>query len=343
MTRAMVEAADVLVTYKYYPHTDIVARAEELFTLCHGAVAGKTKPVTAIFDCAMTGLYPTSAEPMASLVDGLYEVEKRESILSASLCHGFPWADVPEIGSKVLVIADGDAALAARTAREIGERFYRDRELLAPRMHTIEVALDLAAGEEGPVVLAETADNAGGGAPGDNTLLLRAILDRGMKNVAAGCFWDPMAVATCADVGEGARFTLRLGGKVGKASADPLDLEVTVHRVKDDHSQSGLTGTVDLGRSVWVRTGDGVDIVITSVRTQTFAPDAFTGLGISLADKHLVVVKSIQHFHAQFAPIAGKILWVMSAGALDMNFAGLPYTKRSPNYWPRVADPLGLG
>jgi microcystin degradation protein MlrC len=342
LTRAMVAGADALVTYKYYPHTDIVDRAAQLFAICHAALTGQVKPVAAVFDCAMTGLYPTSAEPMASLVSRLIDLERRRGILSASLCHGFPWADVAEIGTKVLVVADGDAGLASRTAEEFGLEFYRQRQALAPKMHTIDAALQIVRHETGPVLLAETADNAGGGAPSDNTQLLRAIVERAIGNVAAGCFWDPLAVSICADAGEGACFMLRLGGKVGKASAEPLDLNVTVKRILERHSQSGLTGPVDLGRSVWVRTGNEIDIVITSVRTQTLAPDAFTGLGISLADKHLVTVKSIEHFRAQFAPYKQTILRVMSAGALDMNFAALPYTKRSGNYWPRVADPLGL-
>jgi microcystin degradation protein MlrC len=341
LTRAMVEAADVLITYKYYPHTDLVPRAEQLFSVCHAALEGRVKPVSAVFDCAMTGLFPTSAEPMASLVARLFELELRDGILAASLCHGFPWADVEEIGSKVLVIADSDVSLADRSAKEFGWEFYRHREALALRMHSIDEALDIACREAGTVVLAETSDNAGGGAPGDNTLLLRAIVERGLGNVAAGCFWDPLAVSICADAGEGARLTLRLGGKVGKASSDPLDLEVTVKRVLERHTQSGLTGPVELGRSIWVRTGDEIDIVIASVRTQTLAPDAFTGIGIRLDGKHLVTVKSIEHFRARFSPYARKILHVRSSGALDMNFAALPYTKRSANYWPRVSDPLG--
>lgn len=341
LTRAMVHGANALVTYKYYPHTDILSRAEELFSICHDTLTGKVRPVAAVFDCAMTGIYPTGAEPMASLVAKLFELERRDGILSASLCHGFPWADVAEIGTKVLVTADADAALASRAAEEFGLEIYRNREALAPQMHSIDEALGIALRESGLVVLAETADNAGGGAPSDNTQLLRAIIERALGNVASGCFWDPLAVSICADAGEGARFRLRLGGKVGEASGDPLDLDVTVMRIVDRHTQSGLTGPVDLGRSVWVRTGNEIDIVITTVRTQTLAPDAFTGIGVPLGGKRLVTVKSIEHFRARFAPFARKILRVMSAGALDMNFAALPYSKRSGNYWPRVADPLG--
>jgi microcystin degradation protein MlrC len=341
LTRLMVEAADVLITYKYYPHTDMVPRAEQLFALCHAALKGAVKPVSAVFDCAMTGLYPTSAEPMASLVDRLCKLEQREGILAASLCHGFPWADVAEIGTKVLVIADDDPALAANSAKEFGLEFYSQREALAPPMRSIDEALNIACQEIGPIVLAEASDNAGGGAPGDNTQLLRAIVERRLGNVAAGCFWDPLAVSICADAGQEARLTLRLGGKVGKTSGEPLDLEVTVMRVLERHTQSGLTGPVELGRSVWVKTGEDIDIVVASLRTQTLAPDAFTGIGVPLDGKHLVTVKSIEHFRAHFAPYARKILYVTSSGALDMNFAALPYTKRSANYWPRVADPLG--
>jgi len=341
LTRAMVDAANVLITYKYYPHTDMVPRAEQLFSVCHAALKGAVKPVSAVFDCAMTGLFPTSAEPMASLVARLCKLELEDGILAASLCHGFPWADVAEIGTKMLVIADADVALAERSAKEFGLAFYRQREALALPMHSIDEALKIAGQESGPIVLAEASDNAGGGAPGDNTQLLRAIVERRLGNVAAGCFWDPLAVSICADAGPGARLALRLGGKIGKASGDPLDLEVTVKRVLERHAQSGLTGPVEFGRSVWVRTGNDIDIVIASLRTQTLAPDAFTGIGVPLDGKHLVTVKSIEHFRAQFAAYARKILYVTSAGALDMNFAALPYTKRSANFWPRVADPLG--
>ena len=166
LTRAMVEASNVLITYKYYPHTDMVPRAEQLFAVCHAALTGSVKPVSAVFDCAMTGLYPTSTEPMASLVATLCKLEQREGILAASLCHGFPWADVAEIGTKVLVIADDDFALADNSAKEFGLEFYRQREALATPMSSIDEALNIVCKEPGPVVLVEVSDNAGGGAPG---------------------------------------------------------------------------------------------------------------------------------------------------------------------------------
>jgi microcystin degradation protein MlrC len=81
-------------------------------------------------------------------------------------------------------------------------------------------------------------------------------------------------------------------------------------------------------------------VVLTHIRQQAFAPDAFTGLGLSLDDKRIVVVKSMQHFYAAFAPIASEVRYVAAPGAVPPDYGAIPYTKRSGLYWPRVADPF---
>ena len=50
------------------------------------------------------------------------------------------------------------------------------------------------------------------------------------------------------------------------------------------------------------------------------------------------MVKSAQHFHAAFAPLAKQILWFDGPGALTQDFARLPYTKVRRPIWP--LDPL---
>jgi microcystin degradation protein MlrC len=212
---------------------------------------------------------------------------------------------------------------------------------LLPRFPGVEAALDEAAATPGLVVIADTADNAGGGAPGDNTSLLKAMLDRGVESAALGAIWDPIAAAACADAGVGARLKLRIGGKSGLASAQPLDVEATVRAVREDHDQAGLgTSRSQMGLSIWIEV-DGVDVVLNSTRTQVFSPDAFTGLGIDLMSKRLVAVKSSQHFQTGFAPVASKIIRAATPGAIQMDFAALAYVKKSDlNFFPRVDDPL---
>ncbi len=341
LTEAMRANADIIIAYKEYPHTDIGDRAAELYTLGVRAALGEIRPVIAYRECRMISVWRTPNEPMRGFVARMKAAEGHDGILSVSFGHGFPWADVAEVGAKMVVVADGDPARAQALADQLGGEIWAQREADAPHHDTIDAAIDAAlAAPTGPVVLADVADNAGGGAPSDNTAILRRLVERGVRDAAVGCFWDPQAVAFCLEAGEGASFDLRIGGKCGTASDAPIDLRVTVRALAPAHVQTGLSGGVgEFGPSAWV-SAEGIDIVLVSLRGQVFHPDAFTGLGCTLADKRIVVVKSSQHFHAGFAPIASAIRYVSAGGALLPEFAELKLTKRTTPYWPRVADPF---
>ncbi|ACA15424.1 Microcystin LR degradation protein MlrC-like protein [Methylobacterium sp. 4-46] len=343
LTETMRQAADVMVIYKEYPHTDIVARARDLYPLVIAAAEGRIRPVMAYADCRMVSLWRTSDPPVRRFVDRMSAAEGRDGILSVSFGHGFPWADVADVGAKMLVVADGDEAAAAALARSLAAEVWAMREEAATPYVTIDAAIDraLACDDPRPMVLADVADNAGAGAPSDNTAILRRLVARGVRDAASGLYWDPGAVGICREAGIGARFTLRVGGKCGVTSGDPVDLAVTVRGLADDHSQAGLSGgRALLGPSAWVE-ADGIHLVLTSQRQQPFDPDAFTGLGLTLHDKRLVVVKSMQHFHAAFAGLASAVLYVAAPGAVPPDFAALPLTKKAGPWWPRDPNPFG--
>jgi microcystin degradation protein MlrC/pimeloyl-ACP methyl ester carboxylesterase len=345
-TQQMLSGADVIIGYKEYPHTDAVLRLRELVRIVVDTAQGKVRPTTAVHDCRMVGLWRTTAEPMAGFVRRMSACEQQPGVLSVSLGHGFPWADVPEAGAKLWVVTDNDPALAARLADELGHEFWKLRHQIGANALSVNDALrEALAIEGGPVVLADMSDNAGGGATSDSTFILQAVLEQNIADVAMGAFWDLGAIQLCRDAGVGASFDLRLGGKCGLTSGDPVDLRVTVKAVQEEHSQGGLTaGTRALvGLGVWVQAANGLDIVLISKRSQVFSPDLFTGLGITLAHKKLIVVKSAQHFHAQFAPLAKAVLYVSTPAALSNDFAALPYRVRDLDYWPRVAAPQRAG
>jgi microcystin degradation protein MlrC len=260
-----------------------------------------------------------------------------------SLGHGYPWGDVADVGAKVLVIADGDRERARNQAEALGRAFWEIREAARYPALSIDAGLDAALDEpSGPIVVADGADNAGGGAPSDSTFVLRRIIERGIHDVASAAYYDPMSVAICFEAGVGSTLDLRVGGKLGITSGAPLDLHVTVRGLRDEHEQDSLVGRMSLGRSAWVEAA-GVDLVLVSVRTQTFAPNAFTGLGITLENKRLVVVKSSQHFYRNFAPLARRIIYLAAPGALQFDTGKIAYTKRNLQYWPRVEDPFVAG
>jgi len=338
LTETMVRSSDLLVLYKEYPHTDTYERAEELVDLALRAARREVQPAIGVFDCRMIATIHTTREPAKGFVARMKALEGKDGVLSVSLGHGFPWADVADLGAKVLVVTDGDPAGAAALAADFGHalRALRGRTAAPMLGHEdgIERALEMPGG---PIVLADTSDNAGGGASSDATFLLRRLLERGVGNVALGPFWDPVAVGFCRFAGLGARVRLRLGGKVGPISGDPLDIEAEVLHLAEGARQLFGGGWTQLGDVAAIRIG-GIEVLVNATRTQAFDPALFTDHGIRLDDKKLVVVKSAQHFHAGFAPIAKEVLWLDGPGALSQDFARLPYTRVRRPIWP--LDPL---
>ncbi len=339
-TELMRSSADAIVGFKEYPHIDLVPRALELYRILVDTAQGRVRPTTAMFDCRMVGIWHTTKEPMASFVKRMQSFEGQAGVLSVSLGHGFPWGDVADNGARLWVVTDNDLAAAQQLADQLGREFYDLREATRSQPLGVDAALDQAmAVAGGPVVLADIADNAGGGAPADSTFILQRVVERGIGNAVLGPFWDLGAVRICCDAGIGAVIELRVGGKCGPVSGWPVDLRVTVRNIVLDHSQDVFGMRWPLGPSVWVETADGVSLLLTSVRSQAYGTDTFTGLGITLHDKKLVVVKSTQHFYAKFAPLAKAVFYVDTPGAITQDFANIAFRVRGLNYWPRVGDP----
>jgi len=340
LTELMLDNATAIICYKEYPHVDISERADELFTICADAVEGKIAPVMRDYDCRMILAMPTPQGAMRGYVDDMMAREGHDGVLSLSLAHSFPWGDHPRVGARALAICDGDAEKARAEAQRLGEALFALRHDLWIDNPEIDAALDMALAEpSGPVVLGDVSDNAGGGAPADATFLLRRILERGITSVATGLFYDPGAVRICREAGEGATLPLRIGGKHGPMSGDPLDLTVTVRKCASDLIQHFGKLPAPVGNAVWVEC-NGVDIVLNDIRGQTFHPEAFTQLGIDLSQRKIVCVKSSNHYKAGFDPIATRVIPVATPGAITPDYANIPYTKRGRDYWPAQEDPF---
>ena len=102
--------------------------------------------------------------------------------------------------------------------------------------------------------------------------------------------------------------------------------------------------TTPMGDMAWLRIGadddaGAVDIVVNDHRTQGFSPECFTSAGIDLRKPRALIVKSSQHFHAGFAPIADDILYVSAPGTGPMDMRTITYGRVTRPLWPRVANP----
>ena len=344
LTRAMLDHADLLVSFKHYPHTDSVERARELVALCAATAERRIRPTVGVADCGMITVLHTTREPGRGLIERIQAMEGRDGVLSISITHGFPWGDVPDMGTRVFVYTDGDPARAAALARQLADELIALRDALQPGELGIDAAIDaalalqatpLAQGERaGPVVIADGADNPGGGAPGDSTWILRRLVERGVRGAAVGPLWDPIAVRTAAAAGVGARLPMRLGGKVCALSGQPLDADCHVLALARDLRMSVFgSSRASLGEAALVE-ADGVLVSLISVRNQAMGVEVFTGLGVDLAALQVVVVKSSQHFHAAYAPIARKVLYSAAPGVVSSDLGQLPYRKASRALWP---------
>jgi microcystin degradation protein MlrC len=339
VTELMVAEATAIVLYKEFPHTDFAERAADLFTLIADAAAGRTRPRMALWDCRMIGSYFTTLEPMKAFVDHVKSLEGRHGVLSVSPIHGFPYGDVPGNGTKMLVITDDRPAEGAALARELGGRLIALRGRTHPEMLSVAEAVGRLRDIPGrPVVAADVADNPGGGFPGDNTDVLRDLLALGVQDAAFAILWDPMAVSIARAAGPGARLAMRVGGKMGVLSGQPLDLDVTVTAVTGDLVQRYWGVESSLGPSAALRVG-GIDVVIVSARHQVFSPDVFRGLGIDPLARKLLVVKSTNHFRAEFEKIAAAILHVAPPNV----FTNVPFKRIPRPKWPLDPDIFARG
>jgi len=182
LTDKRVAAADVLVAFKEFPHTDFLKRAEDLVDLCLRTARGEFEPVSEVFDCRAMSGFMTSRQPGRDFVDRMLAMEGRDGILSVSIAHGFAAADVYDVGTKVLVVADGDAnrPKAKALAEALG------REILgwgpsggSPHHYKPEEAVAQARAEEGqPIVFADRWDSPGGGVAGDSSAMVEVLLGR---------------------------------------------------------------------------------------------------------------------------------------------------------------------
>ena len=334
LTVKRVKNADIIVLYKEFPHTDVVDRAEDVLDLVLATLRGQVKPVMSMYDCQQVQSYPTTLPLMRAFVDKIMAMEGKDGILSISIGHCFPYADVPEMTGRILVVADGDKAKADALATKLGEEFVSMRGKTLPDYFEVDAGITTALAHNGaPVVMADPADNAGGGAPSDNTTILRRLIERGVEDAAVGPIWDPIAVRICMDAGVGATIPLRFGGKIAPTSGQPIDAMVTVTAVARDCWQSFGPAQAPLGDCAAIRIG-GVEVVLITNRTQALGLELFTNLGIDPRSKKLILVKSTNHFMAAFGPIADKVMYIDSDGPIPRDYRKVPYTRVNRPIWP---------
>lgn len=346
LTQKRADHLDFFLAFKEFPHIDFVDRAEDLYRLLDATLQKKISPKVSIFDCKMIDVFPTSRQPMRDFVDKMAALEQGDQdILSLSLIHGFMASDVPEMGTKMVVVTNGQREKGDQLARELGLEVFAMRGKCMPaqpnEVDAVADAITTAKGAQKPVVLTDLWDNPGGGTAGDATVILAELMQAGARNVAVGTIWDPIAVQICFAAGEGAVIPLRFGAKSAPFTGDPVDRRVKIeklvanaeHRFGDSFVPMGDIATISF---------DGIEVILNSTRCQSFDKSLFEVGGIDWASKGILLIKSTNHFYESFAPIAEKVIYCSAGRPYPNDPATTDYQKAPKNIWPRVDDPHNL-
>jgi microcystin degradation protein MlrC len=343
----MVEQASLLETYRTYPHVDMGdtgARSADLLDLLlkqglarfpASAMRRTDFLIPPVWGC-------TLVDPAKSIYQHLVDQIHGE-VEAVSLACGFPLSDVPEAGPVVLaygfdetrVNAAADSLLAEIEQREseFGGRLYNAQE-------AVSEAMRLSVGASGPVMLADSQDNPGGGGPGDTTEILRSLVQQHAQDAVVGMISDADAAQAAHRAGTGATINISLGGKSGYPGSYPLTAEFQVLAVSDGRFRATgpmLDGAeMDLGLTALLEVG-GVRVVVGSKAVQTLDQSMFRHLGIEPARQKIIAIKSSIHFRNDFQEISAAVLPVISPGPVTIDLSKVPFQDPRLKRLSRVA------
>lgn len=319
----MVSSCDALIGYDTYPHVDLHDRGREAAGLIVRMLNGEVRPTMAL---SKPPLMPhivrqrTADGPMAELIALAKEAETQPGVLSVSIAAGFAYADVPRMGMGILVVTDGDEQLAAEIAEELSEEAWARRERFTETLPDAAEAIRMARSYDpagGPVVLADVADNVGGGSPGDGTVLLAELIRQEAKG-ALVLIADPDAVRACLTAGVRETVTLSVGGKVDRMHGDPVTVTGRIRALTDGifrnrgPMRDGLVD--DQGRTAVVDV-DGITLVLTERKLPMWNLQQLRACGIEPTEQRIIVCKGAIAHRAAYAPIAQQMIEVETPGS----------------------------
>jgi microcystin degradation protein MlrC len=290
------KSADLAFTVKYFPHYDGYLQGERAARTLVRAIRGDYRPAHATLKVPIispTVLQWTGASPWMDLVQRALVWEAREVDVYVNVFFGFPFADVPDAGMTIQVLANGNPDLANKVARDIGEAAWRQREALlsSTEVHAIPEGVALAkqsvAHGETPVVLADYSDRSGYA-----TWLLQEIIAQDLSDTLVATIADAKATAKLKAQGAkaGDRFDMEIGGLADESAGEPVRIQGTIVNAVEGHGQFWVC--IKFGR-------DNV-LILSPYLVQVMEPFSLKVLGLDIDAFKVMAIKSRVHFRRGF-------------------------------------------
>lgn len=312
ISEEMVAATDALIIYRTNPHVDQYERGVEAAGAMQ-ELLGNVTTTTAFIRLPLMApqvTQLTASGPYGEIIDyGQTLID--DTILNISIAGGFTYGDTPQNGMAFLVTTRDDMARARTVCRDLAERVWNYRERFTPTLTSLEdcIAGAVARGEDASqpaIIIADVADNPGGGGRGNTTWLLEGLHNAGAKGVILGVFSDAALAAEAHEHGVGATFEARFNRDETDQYSNEFVAEAKVLTVSDGQIIGRDPGSrknmgINLGPTAALQVGT-VTVIVISIRQQCIDPGYFENFGVSVTDARTVVVKSRGHFRAGFLP-----------------------------------------
>ncbi len=314
----MCDLADIIVSYKTYPHVDMREAACHAGDILQRAMLGEISPTTLRAHRPMLGEANggrTDIGPMIERFARARAYESEPDVFAVSINAGFEESDISEIGPTVLVTCQGDNATHQAFAERIADDIWARRAEVLNTYYSVAEAAAIAAEfvrTDGPLIIADYADNPGGGAYGDATALLDALLESGVTNACFGPLVDPAVAAHLHKHSAGDTLTVDLGGKTDPHfGGGPITVSGQILHLSNGVciGDGPMKGGQELhfGKTCVLQV-NGIEILVVSEAIQMYDQQQFRSFGIDPSAKTVVGLKSMQHFRAAFEPMAEKII-----------------------------------
>ena len=311
VTRRMVKSTNAILGYEHYPHDDVYTTGVRGCHLLLKAARGDVRPVIghAKLPMLLTAFNASTAwdTPFAQLMKEAKALEGMRGILSTSMFFVGSYIDIPDLGCSSLVVTDGNAELAVKEASNLAEKFWARRREFQVRTFSVAEAVELGRKiEGGPVLLLDTADTTGGGAPGDSIGLVKGLLEAGVTESCLAMVVDPEAAQACIRAGVGTEISIRLGHKLDPIWGRPIEVTGRVARISDGKFQytGGILGGTwaSMGPSATFEIG-GIRILISTYPTYDWADEQYRSMGLAPEEAKFVGVKNMMNFRFAYRDV----------------------------------------
>jgi microcystin degradation protein MlrC len=327
LTDRMVEAADILIPYHTYPHTDHYETGQRAARNLISLLDRTAKPTVARVKLPMLvrgDELLTATGRFGEAIRMCQDVEASTTGLSAGVIIGNAFTDVPALQSNVLITTNGDPEAAQRGADRIGRFMWDNRELFQATLTPLDEAIRQARETEGLVVFSDAADATASGAAGDSNSILKGLLDDQFSKRTLIPMVDAPAVAAAFDAGVSAEVTVDLGGTRDFTRFEPVSVAARVRSLHDGEF-TYENGTVGNGGRTAVLIAGSIHLLVTERPVYVVGRRVFQAFGLEPEDFDLVVVKSPNGFRTWYESIAALIVPVDVPGSTSANLKSLPF------------------